>query len=193
MTAATVLSVTMLACGLVVTAAAQGRPDPAAMLAAEKAAMAPLAFMDGVWRGPAWSLLPTGEKHTITQTERIGPFLDSSVKVTEGRGYNTDGSVGFNAFGTISFDPATHAYTLHAYAQGNAGDFPLVPSADGYTWTIPSGPTTTIRYTATIANGHWLEVGDQITTGQAPVRIFEMRLVRVGNTNWPAAGAISRQ
>ena len=45
--------------------------------------MAPLAFMDGVWRGPAWTILPSGEKHNITQTERIGPFLDGSIKVIE--------------------------------------------------------------------------------------------------------------
>lgn len=37
------------------TVQGQGRPDPAALLAAQKEAMAPLAFMDGVWRGPAWT------------------------------------------------------------------------------------------------------------------------------------------
>jgi hypothetical protein len=70
---------------------AQVRSDPATLIAAEKDAMVPLAFMDGVWRGPAWTLRPSGEKHGITQTERIGPFLDGSVKVIEGRGYDDDG------------------------------------------------------------------------------------------------------
>ena len=64
--------------------------------------MLPLASMDGVWRGPAWTILPSGEKHSVTQTERIGPLLDGSVKVIEGRGYDADGKVAFNAFGTIS-------------------------------------------------------------------------------------------
>ena len=68
------------------------------------------AAMDGVWRGPAWTILPSGEKHNITQTERIGPFLDGSIKVIEGRGYNEDGKVGFNAFGIISYNPATKVY-----------------------------------------------------------------------------------
>src|ERR1044072_9387681 len=72
---------------------AQGRPDSAALLAAEREAMKPLAFMDGVWRGPAWTLLPTGERHAVTQTERIGPFLDSTIKVIEGRGYDASGKV----------------------------------------------------------------------------------------------------
>jgi hypothetical protein len=65
--------------------------------------MVPLAFMDGVWRGPAWVIGPSGERHTITQTERIGPFLDGSVKVIEGRGYDSEGKVTFDAFGTISY------------------------------------------------------------------------------------------
>ena len=55
----------------------------------------------------AWTLLPSGEKHAITQTERIGPFLDGSVRVIEGRGYDADGKVAFNSFGTISYNPAT--------------------------------------------------------------------------------------
>jgi len=60
----------------VITDASGQRPDPATQIAAQREAMAPLAFMDGVWRGPAWTILPSGEKHNITQTERIGPFLD---------------------------------------------------------------------------------------------------------------------
>ena len=56
-------------------AAAQGPPDPAALIAAQRDAMVRLAYMDGVWRGPAWTILDSGKKHGITQTERIGPFL----------------------------------------------------------------------------------------------------------------------
>jgi hypothetical protein len=169
--------------------AAQTRPAAEVIIAAQREAMKPLAFMDGVWRGPAWTLLPSGEKHNITQTERIGPFLDGSVKVIEGKGYDADGKATFNAFGTISYDPATHAYTLHSYAQGNVGDFVLTPSADGYIWEIPAGPAT-IRYTAIVKAGAWREFGDRIVPGKEPFRIFEMNLKRVGDTGWPAAGAI---
>lgn len=167
----------------------QERPEPAKLIAAQREAMLPLTFMDGVWRGPAWTILSSGQKHTITQTERIGPFLDGSVKVIEGRGYDSDGKVTFNAFGTISYNPATRAYTLHSYAQGNAGDFVLRPTADGYVWEIPAGPMT-IRYTAVVKGGTWREVGDRIVAGKEPVRFFEMNLTRVGDTDWPAAGAI---
>ena len=184
------LALVLLMIGLSLTTAGQGRLDPATLIAAQRDAMSSLAFMDGVWRGPAWTILASGEKHSVTQTERIGPFLDGSVKVIEGRGYNADGSVGFNAFGTISYNPATHVYTLHSYAQGNVGDFVLNRTPDGYVWEIPAGPMT-IRYTAVIKNGTWNEVGDRIMPGKDPIRFFEMNLRRVGDTNWPAAGAIS--
>lgn len=176
--------------GSSMVAIAQGPPDAAKTVAAQKEAMARLAYMDGVWRGPAWTLLPSGEKHTLTQTERIGNFLDGAVKVVEGRGYGADGKVEFNAFAIISYDPAKQAYNLRSYAMGRAGDFVLTPTADGYVWEIPAGPTT-IRYTVTIKDGTWHEVGDRIVSGKAPMRFFEMNLKRVGATDWPAAGAVS--
>jgi hypothetical protein len=172
------------------TTFAQADSDPASLIAAQRRAMLKFAYMDGVWRGPAWTILPSGEKHNITQTERIGPFLDGSVKVIEGRGYDPDGKVTFSAFGTISYNPATHAYTLHSYAMGRVGDFVMKPSADGFEWEIPLGPTK-IHHTAVVKDGTWREVGERIAPGKEPVRFFEMNLKRVGDTDWPAAGAIS--
>jgi len=180
----------MMIVGVPLVAPAQERPSPAALIAAQRDAMVRLASMDGVWRGSAWTILPSGEKHTFTQTERIGPFLDGSVKVIEGRGYDPDGKVTFNAFGTISFNPATKVYTLHSHAMGNVGDFVLALTSNGYTWDIPAGPMT-IHYTAVIKDGVWSEVGDRIVSGKDPVRFFEMNLKRVRDTDWPAAGAIS--
>jgi hypothetical protein len=182
--------VTVLLMGVsVVAMPAQGRPDPAALLAAQKAAMAPLAFMDGTWRGPAWHVDPSGTKYSLVQTERVGPFLDGSVKVVEGRGYDADGKLDFNAFATISFNPATTSYTMHSYAQGHVGDYKFTPSAEGFVWEIPAGPMT-IRYTAVVRDGVWTEVGDRLMPGKDPVRFFETRMERVGDSDWPAAGAV---
>jgi hypothetical protein len=61
---------------------------------------------------------------------------------------------------------------------------------DGYVWEIPAGPAT-IRYTAVIKDGAWREVGDRIVPDKEPVRFFEINLKRVGDSSWPAAGAIS--
>jgi hypothetical protein len=98
--------------------------------------------------------------------------------------------VTFNAFGTISFDQSMGAYTLHSYAQVRVGDFELKLNNDGYQWEIPAGPMK-IRYVATIKDGAWREVGDEIAPDKEPVRFFEMNLKWVGDTDWPAGGAIS--
>ncbi len=171
------------------TVLGQGGPDSAALIEAQRQAMTPLAYMDGVWRGPAWTIVQTGEKHEVTQTERIGPFLGGSIKVIEGRGYLADGTVGFNAFGIISYRPEDKQYTLHSYAMGMVGDFVLKMTADGYQWEIPAGPMT-IRYTAVVKDGTWHEVGDRIVPGKDPMRFFEMNLTRIGDTDWPEAGAV---
>lgn len=184
------IALCLLALSLSVAVSSRGQqPDPKQMIAAQKEAMARFSYMDGVWRGPAWTLLPSGEKHEITQTERIGPMLDGSIKVMEGRGYDPDGSVPFNAFGIVSYDLMDKKYSLHSHAQGFSGDFELTPTADGYVWEIPAGPMT-IRYTMTLKDGTWTEVGDRVFPGKDPIRFFEMNLKRVGDTDWPAAGAV---
>ena len=175
---------------LATAAPAQGPPDTAQRLAAQREAMQTFAFMDGVWRGPATTVLASGEKHSIVQTERIGPFLGGTVKVIEGRGYEPDGRTSFNALGIIAYDVATKRYSMRSYALGHAGDFPVERTADGFAWTIAAGPAT-IRYEATVKDGRWVEVGDRLVPGQPPVRFFEMTLQRVGDTDWPQAGAVA--
>lgn len=183
------LAAATLAIAAISNAFAQMPEPPAQRIAAQKEAMARLANLDGVWRGTAVSVLPDGKKHQITQTERIGGFLDGSIKVIEGRGYEDDGKVTFNAFGVISYNPTTKAYSMHSNAQGYSGNFVVTPTADGFSWEIPTGPMT-IKYNATVKNGVWHEVGDRIVPGQAPVRIFDMTLKRVGDTTWPAADPV---
>ena len=173
-------------------ATAQERPDPAALLAAQREAMAAFAFMDGVWRGPATTVRPSGERHAITQTERIGSLLGGTVKVIEGRGYEPDGKTTFNALGIISYSVATKTYSMRSYAMGYSGDFVVQRTSDGFIWDIPAGPVT-IRYNAIVKDGTWTEVGDRIVPGEDPVRFFEMQLRRVGDSDWPGAGAIAPQ
>lgn len=177
-------------CALSAVPAPGQDPVASALLASQREAMKKLAFMDGTWRGPAWTIVSGGKKHHITQTERIGPFLDGAVKVIEGRGYDTDGKVTFNALGIISYDVNQKSFVMRSYAQGRSGDFPLKLTSDGFSWEIPAGPGVTIRYSATVKNGSWKEVGDRIIRDQEPVRFFEMELKRMGETTWPAEGAL---
>lgn len=169
-------------------ARAMHHPRPKVLIQAEKAAMQPLKKMVGIWRGKATIITRSG-KHTITQTERVGPFLGGSVMVMEGRGYEPNGNVSFNALGIISYAPSSKTYTMRAYAQGHAGTFALEPVDDGFKWAIKAGPVS-MHYTATIKNGTWHEVGRRTLPSGKSVKFFEMTLHRTGDTDWPSAGAV---
>ncbi len=167
----------------------QERPDPKAAIAAQRNAMTKLSFMDGLWRGNAWIILPSGERQEITQTERVGSALDGSVKVIDGRGYEKDGTVAFGALAIISYNQKTQIYSMRSYAQGQVGDFPVTTAQDSFTWEISAGPVT-MKYSAAIKDGTWHEVGERILQGKEPKRFFEMTLTRVGDTDWPSGGAV---
>ncbi len=174
---------------LSVAAPAMAQTDPGGLVAAQTEAMKPLAILDGAWRGPVWTMDRTGKRHDLTQTERVGGFLDGSVKVIEGRGYDADGKVSFNAFAVISYDPPTKTYSMRSYAGGSKGDFPLTLRPDGFSWEIKAGPGV-VRYTAVVKDATWVETGEFLMEGQPPRKVLEMSLKRVGGTDWPAAGAV---
>lgn len=173
-------------------ALAQSPPDTAALLARQREAIKALAHLDGTWRGSARLYLPGGAVKELTQTERVGSLLEGSIKLIEGRSYNADGRTEFNAFAVVSFDAASGRYQIDAHAQGHAGRFEFEPRPDGFAWRMVFGPVT-IRHVAVVKDGRWDEVSERLMQGQPPVKISELALRRVGDTDWPAAGAVPRQ
>jgi len=158
-------------------------------MAAQRDAMKKLAMLDGTWRGEAWHLGSDGKRETITQTERVGPMLDGTVRVVEGRGYDKEGQTKFNAFAVISFNTAIGRYTMRSYTSGRSGDYDVNLTTDGFVWSIPAQGMT-IRYSATVKNGTWHEVGDYVMPNREPVRFMEMTLKRIGDSDWPAGGPV---
>ena len=185
------ISIIIIALGASVDAEPAPRLQPVKPTPALSAAMAKLAFMRGVWVGPAKGTTPDGKPYAVTQTERMGPMLGGDIVVVEGRGYSSDGSTMFNAFGVVSFDPRAQRYELRSYAQGQAGTFELKLTADGFVWEVPAGPDAIVRFTATVKDNHWREVGEYIAKGKPAVQTFEMNLARVGDTDWPLTQPIS--
>jgi hypothetical protein len=161
----------------------------AARMKAQKEALAPLARMDGEWRGTVWIADRTGKRTVLVQTERVGDMLDGTVKVIEGRGFE-DGKLVFNAFAQVSYDPDKKTMTMRSYTRGMQGDFPIEATADGFVWTIPAGPNAVIRYTAVIKDGTWVEKGEYVPNGGQGMQFMEMNLKRVGDTRWPAEGGL---
>jgi hypothetical protein len=171
--------------------AAPQRPDAEALMASQRAAMESLSFMDGAWRGPAWAVTADGKRHDLTQTERVGTLLGGTVKLVEGRGYEADGRTGFNALGVISYNPATKQYSMQSYASRQAGAFPFRATGNGFVWQIPAGPGAVVRFTATFEGGNWHEIGERVAEGAPPIKIFEMRLKRLGDTAWPGGDPVA--
>ena len=48
-----------------------------------------------------------------------------------------------------------------------------------------------IRFTATVKNNTWREVGEYVAEGGAPMQTFEMNLKRIGDTDWPLGAPVS--
>jgi hypothetical protein len=157
---------------------------------AQRAALGALDFLDGEWRGEAVINGPGG-RMTLTQTERVGSLLGGSIKVIEGRGYAADGSTQFNAMAVVSWDERAGRYGFRSWANGFSGEYPFERTEDGFRWETPAGPNAKVLYVATVKDGVWHEVGDYVAEGQPPRRFIEMRLTRVGDTTWPAGGAVA--
>lgn len=156
----------------------------------QREAMRTLSWMDGEWVGEATVMMGPGRTSTHPHTERIGPMVGGSIRVIEGRSLNADGSVAFNAFAVVSWDDAGDRYMMRSYANGQAGDFPLEATADGFRWTTPSRGGE-MRYVTTFKDGEWVETGDFVMPGREPMRVIELRLRRRGDTGWPAADPVA--
>ncbi|MGN3973741.1 hypothetical protein [Tsuneonella sp. SYSU-LHT278] len=143
-----------------------------------------VAFLDGVWIGPAAITLPDGRKMEFEQMERVGPMMGGEVRVMEGRGRDSTGKTVFNAFSIFSQN-AEGEIEMRTYTMGHQNSR-RVELRDGrsFAWEIPAS-THTVRYTAEVADGVWKEKGERIGADGKSVPFFEMTLTRVADTRWP--------
>lgn len=182
------LSAAVILLAAPVTALAQVPVHPAGS-AAQREAVGALDFLDGEWRGQAIVHSADGVE-TLTQTERVGSLLGGSIKVIEGRGYAADGSTVFNAMAVLSWNEREGRYNFRSWANGFSGDYRFERTEDGFRWETPAGPNARIEYVAVVRDGSWHEVGTFFMEGQPPRQMIEMRLGRIGDTDWPADEAV---
>ncbi|MEP9358225.1 DUF1579 domain-containing protein [Sphingomonas sp. KR3-1] len=182
-------SVILLAFAAPLVAHAQAADTTA--LAAQGEAMHKLDWMHGIWRGEARVRAAQGEL-VVTHTERAGTMLGGTVTVVEGKSYGADGTVPFNAFAVIAFDARAGTYSMQSYAGGRAGNFPMTVTDRGYAWEMPAGPGAKVQYSATFDGTTWTETGIFVAGGQPPRPFFKMALKRIGDTDWPAGGGVTR-
>ena len=163
--------------------------QPPSHAAERTAAMQKLAPLHGIWRGTAKGNM-RGAAINLTQTERIGPMLGGDILVIEGRGYKADGELDFNAVAIISYDTKKDTYQFRSYANGYAGTYEFRVTDTGYSWEMPADPGASIRHDIQIKENTWLESSYYIKDGAEPLKFLELKLERVGDTEWPASGFI---
>lgn len=168
-----------------------GNPAPTETMAQETVELpdSPLSFMYGEWRGTAKGMSREGP-YTLTQTERVGPMLGGDLIVVEGRGYQEDGTLQFNAFGVISYDKQEQSYFINAYTDGNAGKFKLELKDNGFVWTIQAGPNAKVINTAVIEGDTWHEITKYVPDEGPEMVTNDMTLTRIGDTSWPSGGIV---
>lgn len=168
---------------------AQGMMNEAAV-AEQKAAMTKFAFLHGEWRGKAYVTGPEGST-TLVQTERVGPIQDGTALVIQGQGYLPDGKLAFDALAVVSYDSDVDKYWITSWAMGRNGKFPIALTKDGFTWETPAPGGSKIRYEATVKDGKWHEIGTFEREGAPGFVFIDMTVERIGDSSWPAAGAVS--
>ncbi|MBB4837175.1 hypothetical protein HNP52_000226 [Sphingomonas kyeonggiensis] len=188
------MKIALAALALALPAAAQAQHADKAAMAAQVEAAHRLDWMHGKWRGEARMKMPGAPEQVVTHTERVGTLLDGTITVIEGKAFNPDGSVPFNAFAVVSYDPQTKTYLMNSHTGGRSGNFPLTVSetGKGYVWEVPAGPKAKVRYTAVFDGTTWTETGDFVAEGQPGRPFFKMVLKRVGDSDWPMAGSMTR-
>lgn len=161
---------------MLVPVLAMAQPD-FSQLAKEK--MALLDHMVGTWKGTGYAYTPQG-KESSDVTEVIQYKLDKTVLFVEGKGIKTmeDGTqkVVHDALGIISFHPFTKKYYMNSFiSKGMSTKADLKIEDNRIIWWFETGPNT-IRYTLTIADGQWVEIGERSTDGENWQQFFEMKL-----------------
>lgn len=170
---------------LLVHAPAAAQSERAATVSAQREAMQKLSFMDGEWRGPSWTETSNGRLELIL-TERIGTMLDGTIRMMSGRGYQADGSVGYQALGIIDYNPSTRSYRFTTWSLGSTQTFPFTIADDGFEWETPGPDGTRIRYRARISRGAWHEIGERVARDGSVSKVTEIRMERLGDSSWPA-------
>lgn len=176
--AAAVLA-TALAAVLAAAAARAQLPEPPSLAPMER-----LSFLVGTWEGEGWMEHAPGRRATFTSREVVEPRLGGRVLVVEGMheapmpGAPEPVPV-HHAMGVFSHDEGDGYHFRTWLANGHGGDFGARLEGEGVlVWGYDDPRRGTVRYTITVADGTWREVGDARRDGGEWHRFFEMTLAR---------------
>ena len=152
-------------------------PDPVPVIEAMKA----VAFLEGRWTGEGWIQMGPGPKQEFSQTEVIERKLDGGLLLIEGIGRSkaSEAKKVHHAFAVVSFDPTTKKYRFSSHVVGRPPlDVAPEVGTNTFKWSHQPQPGANIRYTITVADTTWHEVGEFSRDGQTWRQFFGMTLKR---------------
>lgn len=150
--------------------------------------MAKLNKLVGHWEGEATVQLGPGQIHKVRQREHVQSKLNGSVLLIEGTGRETDSDgkdkVVFQAMAVCAFDPATQGLQFHAFRDNGMSKIAAAELTEtGMIWGFDDGRGGKVRYTITLTDDTWVEIGEYLMEGMPPRKIFEMTVKKVANAN----------
>ena len=157
-------------------AAVAQMPEPPSL-----APMQALDFLVGTWEGEGWMEYAPGKKATFTSREVVEPRLGGRVLVVEGLHESPmpgapEPVAVHHALGVLSHKEG-EGYGFDTWlANGRGGDFSARLEDGALIWGYDDPRRGEVRYTITVADGQWVEVGDARRDGEAWHRFFEMKL-----------------
>lgn len=153
----------------------QAPPDPGPTIEA----MGKLSFLAGRWEGGGWFQMGPGPKEEFTQSEVIEPKLDGAILLVEGIGTSKADPEKrvHHAFAVIAYDPEAGEYRFSSFVAGRP---PLSVRAsvgeNTFTWEFQPQANINLRYTITVKDGTWHEIGEYSADAEAWHQFFEMTL-----------------
>ncbi len=182
-----------LGAAAITPAAAQAQGPPVPDTAAQKKAIADLAFLAGQWTGQGWIQMgPT--RSSFLQTERVAPFLDGGILLVEGRGVDAQDAsrVHHHAFAVLSWNDAEKRYDFRSYSAGRSGTFAARLTEPGVLVWEMEVPQRKIRYTIRGTGETWTESGEFSPDGTTWREFFHMTLRRVGTASFDGPAPVTR-
>lgn len=160
-------------------AAAQTAPDvaPHTQLSAH-----PVSQLLGEWRGKGWMMQRDGSRIEYEALERVRWNLAGTALIVEGLGRHHDQetgeiTIGHDAFALMTWDDESNSPRLSAKRAGEpfqTHEITADPGSGALIWhVIPSR----VRFTITIKDGVWTEIGEfSQDGGENWMKFLEMKL-----------------
>jgi hypothetical protein len=148
----------------------------------------PAARFVGTWKGTATHSMPgQAEPSEVEMVETVQWKMGESALLIEGRGVMKDDATGeetvvHDAMAVIRFDPRTRKLMFHAFKVGepaNVAELEMLGNGD-MRWSLQPAPQIMIRFTISITDDTWTEIGEMSRDGGVTYHPFlQMNLERV--------------